>query len=321
MQACVDRPFDSSVSDIQLSTVGKVFHPRTRLKFAVHEGEQLLPASEAAPRYVLCHVRAGSAVLAIGGTAIPVVAPTVILLSEAMRPEIMHARGLQLTSLYFHPSLINNAFDLELIQSEQARDRFKGSTHQDLFLLERFFADNTAERIAHLPAHVHERVRQSIDLAVAEADTQPDKYWPCRIRSFLIEALFQLRMLAPVPIASSFAPTNDMRGSRIVRAMRFLQERYQSDFTLGEVARACCTNRTTLNAEFRAATGMTVRAYTISLRMKMAAGMLRDTALPVAEIMNRVGYENPSHFTRAFRTTVGTSPRDYRNTQCWINRG
>jgi AraC-like DNA-binding protein len=172
---------------------------------------------------------------------------------------------------------------------------------------------------------VHERVRGSIDLAAAESRTQPDKYWPCRVRSFLIEALFQLRMLTPVPLSSVslaklVSPMGDVQGNRVARAMSFLQERYQSDFTLSEVARACCTNRTTLNAEFRTATGMTVRAYTISLRMKMAAGMLRDTALPVAEIMNRVGYENPSHFTRAFRETIGTSPRDYRNTQCWINR-
>ena len=321
MQICAEKPCATNDVVDLLTTAGRIVHPRMRLKFAAHQGLNLVEANPAAPRYALCHIRNGSAVLHMAGAVLPLAAPAVLLLDESMRPEIGHARGLQMVTLYFHPSLINNAFALNLISSEHGRDSFRGSTHQDLFLLERFFATNASERVAQLPQHVHDRVRASIDLAVAESRSQPDKYWPCRVRSFLIEALFQLRMLTPVPLtsvslANLLPAADDARCNRVARAMSFLQERYQSDFTLSEVARACCTNRTTLNAEFRAATGMTIRAYTISMRMKMAAGMLRDTVLPVAEIMNRVGYENPSHFTRAFRDTIGTSPREYRNTQC-----
>jgi AraC-like DNA-binding protein len=328
MQVCIATPTTAVTYDDPLSTRGRVTNTRTPLPFGARTGSDFLAASVELPRYVLCHVRAGSAVFKLDGVALPVVAPAIVLLDDRLRPEISCARGLHMATLYFHPALINNAFAMDLIHSSEGRASFRGSTRQDLFLLERFFAEQPAERVSQLPSHVHERVKQSIDMAAAEASVQPDRYWPCRVRSFLIEALFQLRMLAPVPItdlalqheATSTPPAADTRGSRVARAMSFLQERYQSDFTLTEVARACYTNRTTLNAEFRAATGMTVRAYTISLRMKMAAGMLRDTGLPVAEIMNRVGYENPSHFTRAFRQTLGTSPRDYRNTQCWINK-
>ncbi|HSD39571.1 MAG TPA: AraC family transcriptional regulator [Rhodocyclaceae bacterium] len=320
MEALVSEALKEDLPDALLNTFGTVFHAGKRVRFAVHERAEWIPTNKEEPRYVLCHVRAGSAVFVMDGVAIPVMAPATILLDETLRPEILHARDLRIVSLYFHPSLINNAFSLEQIQSQGGRDALKGSIHQDLFLLERFFASSVGDRVAQLPPHVNERVSQSIDLGAVEMRIQPDKYWPCRIRSFLIEALFQLRMLEPMPSSSVFVPADDMRASRVARAMSFLQERYHSDFTLSEVARVCCTNRTTLNSEFRAATGMTVRAYTISLRIKMAAGLLRDTGLPVAEIMSRVGYENPSHFTRAFRQTIGASPRDYRTAQCWVTK-
>ncbi|MFT3736295.1 MAG: AraC family transcriptional regulator [Rhodocyclaceae bacterium] len=301
----------------ELLTRGKDFHRWTPLQFASRAGNQLVSAVPDAPRYVLCHIRAGSAVFVIDGMAMPVVTPAVVLLDESRRPEILHARDLQMTTLYFHPSLIDYAFAPDLIQSEQGWCSLK--RHQDLFLLERFVAKQATERVTQLPVHVHERVKQSIDNATSEAQVQPDKYWTCRVRSFVIEALFQLRMLEPVPHSSvsttAASPADDARSTRVMRAISFLQERYHSDFTLSEVACICFTNRTTLNAEFRNATGMTVRAYTIALRMKMAADMLRNTDLPVAEIMGRVGYENPSHFTRAFRATLGKSPRDYRNAQ------
>jgi len=59
-------------------------------------------------------------------------------------------------------------------------------------------------------------------------------------------------------------------------------------------------------------TGMTIVAYLIQLRIKLAATMLRDTGLPVTEIHQRVGFNDDSHFRRTFRKYTGASPSEYR---------
>jgi AraC family transcriptional regulator len=47
-------------------------------------------------------------------------------------------------------------------------------------------------------------------------------------------------------------------------------------------------------------------------RMTKACALLEGSALPVTEIAARVGYDNPGHFSQAFRRKVGVSPIKYR---------
>ena len=47
-------------------------------------------------------------------------------------------------------------------------------------------------------------------------------------------------------------------------------------------------------------------------RMARAAQLLKETRLPVGEIARQVSYDNPLHFSRAFKNVHGVSPREYR---------
>lgn len=280
------------------------------------QSAQLLPGDA----FVIGLVRAGSAVLEFDALAVPVAAPTVFLLDENLRPRVRQGQALQLTTLYFNPCYVNEALRPAVLHDEAARRAFGGTTKQDWFLLEPFIKQAGPQAVYPLPPHLTPRISALVDAVITQLGDQPDKYWPCRGRSFLIELLFQLRLLQldatpalAIPLVSAEAHNN-----RVTRAIGYVQTNYQQDISLGELARACATNRTTLNTEFRAATGMTVRAYTIALRMKMAAALLRDTRIPVAEVMNRVGYGNQSHFTRAFRHSIGDTPRAYRDKNCII---
>ncbi|HSD36005.1 MAG TPA: AraC family transcriptional regulator [Rhodocyclaceae bacterium] len=297
---------------------GKRFQTHMEIPLGWRRESADLPSLIVSPYFAICLVRSGSAVLVFDRQAVPVASPSIIILDELTRPTFRNARGLQLTTLYFHPSYINSTFSMDALHAEPHAKQLTGTTKQDYFLLERFVKLTGEERVFDLPPHLADAVANLLDTTIAQADQQPDKFWPCRTRSFLIELLFQLRQLqaVPVPATQVFGTTNDVQAIRISQALSYVQERYQQDFTLGDLARACATNRTTLNSEFRMATGMTVRAYTIALRMKMAATLLRDTRIPVAEVMSRVGYENQSHFTRAFRLTLGETPRTYRDNHC-----
>lgn len=52
-----------------------------------------------------------------------------------------------------------------------------------------------------------------------------------------------------------------------------------------------------------------------SVRSASAEALLRDSSLTVAEIADRLGFDEPASFTRAFRRWTGLSPREYRSQQ------
>lgn len=49
-----------------------------------------------------------------------------------------------------------------------------------------------------------------------------------------------------------------------------------------------------------------------AVRTDQARALLAETDLPVTDIAFALGYEDPAHFTRAFRRAVSVSPRTYR---------
>jgi AraC-like DNA-binding protein len=58
--------------------------------------------------------------------------------------------------------------------------------------------------------------------------------------------------------------------------------------------------------------GTTFRSLLSEARKRHADELLTRTDLPVEEIADRLGYENPANFSRAFRRAVGKTPTQYR---------
>lgn len=59
-------------------------------------------------------------------------------------------------------------------------------------------------------------------------------------------------------------------------------------------------------------TGKTFKALVQDVRLNKAAILLRTTDLPVASIINEVGYDNMTYFYKIFTQKYGTKPKDYR---------
>ena len=65
--------------------------------------------------------------------------------------------------------------------------------------------------------------------------------------------------------------------------------------------------------KLQTATGCGVSAWIREQRLKRALGDLRQSSdASVASIATRWGYRDPASFSRAFRQTYGSSPRDLR---------
>ena len=63
---------------------------------------------------------------------------------------------------------------------------------------------------------------------------------------------------------------------------------------------------------FREAVGKSPQEFLISYRMTRATELLKLTELSIGDIGNAVGYPNQLHFSRAFRSVYGISPRQWR---------
>lgn len=67
-----------------------------------------------------------------------------------------------------------------------------------------------------------------------------------------------------------------------------------------------------LNRICRAATGTSASIYIETARMTEASRLLAFTQLAIAEVGYRLGYDDPSYFSRRFRHITGQSPSAYR---------
>ena len=68
----------------------------------------------------------------------------------------------------------------------------------------------------------------------------------------------------------------------------------------------------TLNRAFRRELGCTPGDYQRRLRVERAARLLRDTAMPLADVAVACGYCDQSHLARSFRHVMGCTPSEYR---------
>ncbi|MDE6971129.1 MAG: helix-turn-helix transcriptional regulator, partial [Eubacterium sp.] len=80
-----------------------------------------------------------------------------------------------------------------------------------------------------------------------------------------------------------------------------------------EIADNCGLNRSYFSKIFKEAIGRTPQAFLLNYRMTKAAELLKLTQLSVSDISKAVGYDNPLHFSRAYKNVYGVSPREWRN--------
>ena len=92
------------------------------------------------------------------------------------------------------------------------------------------------------------------------------------------------------------------------RLISDLQERH----TIEELSKEFLINTATLKSTFKGIYGQSIGAYMKEYRIRQAAVLLRQTQATIAEIANKVGYENQSKFAAAFSDIMKIAPAEYR---------
>jgi AraC-like DNA-binding protein len=81
---------------------------------------------------------------------------------------------------------------------------------------------------------------------------------------------------------------------------------------LAELARACKLSPSHFARAFRQTTGQPPHRWLMEQRIEKAKLLLVDTTLSLAQIAQRCGFADQSHFTRVFVQLVQSSPGQWR---------
>ena len=107
--------------------------------------------------------------------------------------------------------------------------------------------------------------------------------------------------------------SSKLRDFYIREAIAYIENNFDKNISIEDIANILRLNRSYFGKIFKMATGKSPQSFLMNYRMTKAAEFLILTKLPVSEIASSVGYQNQMHFSRAFKTIYGISPREWRN--------
>lgn len=98
---------------------------------------------------------------------------------------------------------------------------------------------------------------------------------------------------------------------KMEQAKIILESNLQNPPSLTQLAHLVGLNETYLKIHFKAFHQSTVYGFVKAQRMERAKVLLMEGEMNISEIASEVGYKYPTHFTAAFKKTVGVSPKDF----------
>jgi AraC-like DNA-binding protein len=103
-----------------------------------------------------------------------------------------------------------------------------------------------------------------------------------------------------------------LRDPSVGAALGLIHQAPQKQWTVPALSAAVGLSRSPFAARFTALVGQPPMAYLKRWRLQLAATLLRQQAVALASVAERVGYDSTPAFSRAFTRLFGVSPGRYR---------
>ena len=136
----------------------------------------------------------------------------------------------------------------------------------------------------------------------------------------LIESLLKNRQILKKKYTSLPAPqfqelSMEPQDAKFLRTIDGFVQAHLADESLSveTLAAQACMSTSSLFKKMKHLVGMGPSEYIMTMRLKQAAALLRNTDLPIAEISARTGFRSPSYFTSCFKGNFGITPKRYRS--------
>ena len=130
----------------------------------------------------------------------------------------------------------------------------------------------------------------------------------------------QRALRPPAPLreaAPALPPGEALAGAEdpVERLRTGLMPRLREDLTADDLASIAGVSLRTLQRLFRERFDTSPMTWLMEVRLSEAARLIRAGDDPVTKVAYRVGFKDPSHFTRRFRGRFGVSPNEYRRAE------
>lgn len=99
----------------------------------------------------------------------------------------------------------------------------------------------------------------------------------------------------------------------IKKAVAFLEERYQDNITLDDIAKEVNISRYHLLRIFKSETGKTPFEFLTDIKIQHAKKLLVNKKFNITEISSLCGFSSISHFSVVFKKRTGFTPSEFKN--------
>lgn len=286
------------------------------MPMSYYEGNNINNELALGERFCFILIESGAGILQINNRNIPYISPAIFCINETENIIIDENSNAKIRAIYFHPSIINT--NLNYINIRDVPNDFPVSSIQDCYLIKFFIERNNGFcgkiNIGPLSNRRFENLCESFKI---ESTNQNRAHWPCRSRSYVMEILF---LLENVYDESDISNDNILGqvDDELYSILIYIINNYDKKITIPSLTKEFNINRTTLSEKFNNAFGESIISYVNKLRINIASIILRDTKIPVTEVMERVGFSDNTHFLRTFKKYMGISPKEYRDENCWM---
>jgi AraC-like DNA-binding protein len=93
---------------------------------------------------------------------------------------------------------------------------------------------------------------------------------------------------------------------------QIMEANFCFNLSLGDFAKLCNRSLSTFKRDFQCVYGDPPGRWLTGKRLEYAAVLLRDPELQVTQVALQCGFEDLSHFSRAFKARFGSSPARFR---------
>jgi AraC-like DNA-binding protein len=105
---------------------------------------------------------------------------------------------------------------------------------------------------------------------------------------------------------------HSVAGSEAVSVAEIMEVNFRFNLSLDEYAALCHRSLSSFKRDFRQHFQEPPGKWLIRKRLEYAAALLHSTKLSVTEVVFESGFEDVSHFSRAFKERFSSSPSAYR---------
>lgn len=204
----------------------------------------------------------------------------------------------------------------ELLTAEKGQVIFAGEGLQEYLLLVTTQADTLTDDkwhyvleelcqfvSAHMDFTISLRPGEQAMQEVAMADLRTMRLWLMELEG-KPEGIYTGRSVKSSDL--------DAMAERIREAMAYIQENLGQNISRAEVAEMLHLNEEYFSKMFHKYAGCTFKEYVMEERMRQAQRLLKHSRLSVSLIASKIGYDNFSYFSKAFKRATGLTPQEYR---------